>query len=366
MEMTFYDDTMFRSSGKNDGKSSLKRPATLDLDSPETLSKKQQRLCNILTSPDLHMLKLASPELERFIISNGNITTTPTPTQFLFSKNVTEEQEQYARGFIDALNQLHQTQFEMGASGLIARISTGTTPVTSVPVTEFPPGTTVMSSPTLSKLYGGIAPFYLQPASTTTSVIKKSPSKQTVISSRQTETISSRISEAITSRQSEALSNRESGSRQTESISYRPTETKSLLQIRPPSVDSNSCNSNSMSSSNGTLQPLEISIKEEYQTVPSDFSSPPLSPLGKGPINMADQERIKLERKRYRNRVAASKCRKRKLEKISHLEDKVKELKGENSKLELTVEKLREQVCFLKQEVLDHAKKGCQIYLTKQ
>ncbi|KAG8195448.1 hypothetical protein JTE90_013900 [Oedothorax gibbosus] len=353
MEMTFYDDTMYRSSNiKSDGKSSLKRPATLDLDSPDTLSKKQQRLCNILTSPDLHMLKLASPELERFIISNGNITTTPTPTNFLFSKNVTEEQEQYARGFIDALNQLHQTQFQMGASELIARISTGTTPVSSVPSSEFPQGTTVMSSPTLSKLYGGLAPFYLQPA---TSVIKKSPSKQAPKTDAPQQT---------------SVLQRLSDQRPVEApvlhrlTDYRPaaSESMSLLVVRPPSVDSNSCNSMSSSST----QPLEILVKEEYQTVPGDFSSPPASPIGNGPIDMKDQERIKLERKRYRNRVAASKCRKRKLEKISHLEDKVKELKGENSKLEMTVEKLREQVCFLKQEVLDHAKKGCQIYLTKQ
>jgi len=62
------------------------------------------------------MLKLASPELERMIIAqNGLVTTTPTPSGILphyFLKQeseVTEEQEQYARGFVDALNQLHQT-----------------------------------------------------------------------------------------------------------------------------------------------------------------------------------------------------------------------------------------------------------------
>lgn len=47
-------------------------------------------------------------------------------------------------------------------------------------------------------------------------------------------------------------------------------------------------------------------IKEE-PTAPSS----PTQQLN--PIDMESQERIKLERKRQRNRVAASKCRKRKL-----------------------------------------------------
>merc|ERR1712170_32227 len=56
------------------------------------------------------LLKLASPELERMIIQqNGMVTTTPTPTQFLFPKSVSEEQEAYARGFVDALAELKKS-----------------------------------------------------------------------------------------------------------------------------------------------------------------------------------------------------------------------------------------------------------------
>ncbi|XP_048415705.1 transcription factor JunD-like isoform X3 [Stegostoma tigrinum] len=91
--------------------------------------------------------------------------------------------------------------------------------------------------------------------------------------------------------------------------------------------------------------------KDEPQTVP-DVSglgdSPPLSP-----IDMDTQERIKAERKRLRNRIAASKCRKRKLERISRLEDKVKSLKCQNSELASTASLLREQVAQLKQKVRD-------------
>ncbi|XP_050702640.1 transcription factor Jun-like [Eriocheir sinensis] len=97
-------------------------------------------------------------------------------------------------------------------------------------------------------------------------------------------------------------------------------------------------------------------IKEEPQTVPSVGASPPVSP-----INMECQERIKLERKRLRNRIAASKCRRRKLERIGRLEDKVRMLKGENVELQNVVNRLRDQVCSLKQEVMEHVNSGCQI-----
>ncbi|XP_078412273.1 transcription factor JunD-like [Cetorhinus maximus] len=104
--------------------------------------------------------------------------------------------------------------------------------------------------------------------------------------------------------------------------------------------------------------------KDEPQTVP-DVSglgdSPPLSP-----IDMDTQERIKAERKRLRNRIAASKCRKRKLERISRLEDKVKSLKCQNSELASTASLLREQVAQLKQKVLTHVNSGCQLLLSPQ
>ncbi|XP_020664944.3 transcription factor JunB [Pogona vitticeps] len=99
-------------------------------------------------------------------------------------------------------------------------------------------------------------------------------------------------------------------------------------------------------------------FKEEPQTVP-DVQSPPVSP-----INMEDQERIKVERKRLRNRLAATKCRKRKLERIARLEEKVKTLKSENAGLSSTASALRDQVAQLKQKVMNHVNNGCQLLLT--
>ncbi|KNC22340.1 Transcription factor AP-1 [Lucilia cuprina] len=96
-----------------------------------------------------------------------------------------------------------------------------------------------------------------------------------------------------------------------------------------------------------------VPIKDEPQ---NSSTSPPVSP-----IDMETQEKIKLERKRQRNRVAASKCRKRKLERISKLEEKVKILKGENTDLGSIVKNLKEHVAQLKQQVIEHIESGCSI-----
>lgn len=88
----------------------------------------------------------------------------------------------------------------------------------------------------------------------------------------------------------------------------------------------------------------------------------PLSPQQNlNPIDMETQEKIKLERKRQRNRVAASKCRKRKLERISKLEDRVKLLKVENHELGSVLLNLKNHVFELKQQVIQHHNAGCHI-----
>ncbi|XP_038648534.1 transcription factor AP-1-like isoform X1 [Scyliorhinus canicula] len=100
--------------------------------------------------------------------------------------------------------------------------------------------------------------------------------------------------------------------------------------------------------------------QEEPQTVPEVgplSESPPLSPIGQGgPL-------IKAERKRLRNRIAASNCRRRKLERIARLEDKVKTLKSENFELTSTASVLREQVVHLKHKVMNHVNNGCQVVI---
>uniref|UniRef100_A0A3P9JLM3 Transcription factor Jun n=1 Tax=Oryzias latipes TaxID=8090 RepID=A0A3P9JLM3_ORYLA len=271
----------------------LKHNMTLNLSDPTGSLKPHLRAKagDLLTSPDVGLLKLASPELERLIIqsSNGLITTTPTPTQFLCPKNVTDEQEGFAEGFVRALAELHHQH--MPAPGNVS--------VTSAPQTSTALNTATMRSD--SPVYEDLNTF--NPAISTVSAPNYTTSAPT--------------------------------------MSF-PAAPPQLPVYGQPS---------------GAQLPRLTALKEEPQTVPEmPGETPPLSP-----IDMESQERIKAERKRMRNRIAASKCRKRKLERISRLEEKVKTLKSQNSELASTANLLREQVAQLKQKVMNHVNSGCQL-----
>ncbi|TWW58117.1 transcription factor JunD [Takifugu rubripes] len=240
---------------------------------------------SILSSPDLGLLKLASPELERLIIqSNGMVTTTPTTSQFLYPKTVTDEQE-FAEGFVKALEDLHkQNQLSGG----------------------------VQASSSLD-LGANIAPVTVQPDLPV----------YTNLSSYGSGSLETTVNYS------------------TDTVPFPPPPAHHLAPA-PPQPELS-----------------RVQLKEEPQTVPDVQSfgdSPPLSP-----IDIDTQERLKAERKRLRNRIAASKCRMRKLERISRLEDKVKTLKSHNTDLASTASLLREQVAQLKQKVLTHVNSGCQL-----
>jgi len=293
METTFYDDgrSSFVQSGSSN-KDEVRKRLTLDLNSPRL---KKPRFDVLLSSPDLNMLKLPSPELEKLIMQqNGLLSATPTPNGFIYPTStgsgnnnsqqqmgvvtngnnnpraVTRDQEMYVRGFDDALAELHQQAqhnhqnniMETGSSNNNAQLQA--TPFTS------------------------------------------------------------------------------NNNNNNSSANRPPTSSSPYIP------------------NSGPLG-LQIPVKEEPRCGTSLSSSPPMSP-----IDMENQERIKLERKRQRNRIAASKCRRRKLERIARLEDKVKVLKNDNSELAAVVVKLRQQVCGLKEQVMEHISCGCQIMLTNQ
>ena len=273
----------------NNNNNNLKLQLTLDLNNHHYQNQYQNQMqlqnnqskrlkfmdtAPVLSSPDLNMCKLPSPEMEK-LIAQTSTQDTPTPTSIVFPRTVTQEQEMYARGFVDALNDLHHTHSHSHSSSN-------------------------MGSPNSTATYTNLD----QQSSVATSRLP--------------------MPSASSSPQSTTL----------------PT---SLTFADNPNFAIDSINGN-------------VVIKEEPQTVPSLGGSPPVSP-----IDMESQERIKLERKRLRNRLAASKCRRRKLERISRLEDKVKHLKNENAELSVTINRLREHVCHLKEQVMDHMNAGCQI-----
>ncbi|XP_026510820.1 transcription factor jun-D [Terrapene carolina triunguis] len=239
----------------------------------------------LLSPAELGLLKLGSPELERLIIqSNGLVTTTPTSGQFLYPKAAASEEQEFAEGFVKALEDLHkQNQLGAGGGGAVGG-----------PPGDLPPAASLAPPP---------------------------PAEPPVYAN-----LSSYPGPAV--------------SYAAESVPYPP----------PPGLGG--------AAPHPRLQPPPP-LKDEPQIVPEAPSfgeSPPLSP-----IDMDTQERIKAERKRLRNRIAASKCRKRKLERISRLEEKVKSLKSQNTELASTASLLREQVAQLKQKVLSHVNSGCQL-----
>merc|ERR1712223_834452 len=269
---------------------------------------------HILTSPDVQKLKLSSPELAEFLTRNPTLATpTPSGGNYIFPKTVTEEQESYVKGFEVALKNLQQHPGQGGGA------SVG--PVQGHPLDQkyIFPKSIITETPTVVKH---------EPHTRTTSI----------------ET----IEKATAAHRASKLAPVE--------VSPRPE-----------------------SSASGSMDSSELRIKEEIEDADLDddfdeddsysddeesVQSPPKKRGGSRkitPINMESQEKIKLERKRQRNRLAASKCRKRKLERISQLELKVKDLKGENSELYNVVKKLKQSVANLKQEVIDHCNSGCRI-----
>ncbi|CAL8254728.1 unnamed protein product [Merluccius merluccius] len=305
----------------------------------------------LLTSPDVGLLKLGSPELERLIIQSGNglVTTTPTPTHFICPKNVTDEQEGFAEGFVRALAELHHQHMPNGTpaaaaaaavvlgGGVTSAPTTTTTTTGGVSVPPVPPLPAVSSAIVMrseSPVYEDLSTF--NPSIISTVSAAAAPSYTTT---------------PPPPAAASALSFPAAPQLPMYGQHHHQQQHQEQHQPHPQHQHQHPA-----------PLPRLAALKEEPQTVPEmPGETPPLSP-----IDMESQERIKAERKRMRNRIAASKCRKRKLERISRLEDKVKNLKCQNSELSSTANMLREQVAQLKQKVMNHVNSGCQLMLTQQ
>ncbi|XP_075999230.1 junB proto-oncogene, AP-1 transcription factor subunit b [Genypterus blacodes] len=322
MEQPFYHDDSFLSAyGHSDAAMHdyklLKQNMNLNLTEPYRTLKSQLRAETDHYQgghQDVGSLKLASPELERLIIQNSNgVITTPTPGQYFYNRGITDEQEGFAEGFVKALDELHK-------------------------INQMPP-------PNVSIGAGGITTCSPAASSVFGSVLQPEPPIYTTLNAYCPNTSLSSAS-----------------SYPTATISYLPPHQHSLHQTSAHGGAHQF--PHNLPGSGLHHQQRLVALKEEPQTVPDLLSSdcsPPMSP-----INLDTQERIKAERKRLRNRLAATKCRRRKLERIARLEEKVKVLKNDNAGLSNTATVLRDQVAQLKQKVLTHVSSGCQLMLTSK
>ncbi|KAM6902398.1 junE proto-oncogene, AP-1 transcription factor subunit [Xenentodon cancila] len=244
-----------------------------------------------VSSTDINLLKLASPDMEHLIIQSnqGLVTTGPVSNStnpFIYRSQATNEQEGFADGFVKALADLHK-QNQLVGGGHMSPSSSSTV--------------SLQASYQRNLMTSGDMPVY------------------------------------------------------TNLSSYNPGQI-------PYSAGQMAFSGGSGHGGSGAPQHHSRGL-DAPQTVPEVPHPPgdPTSPPSLSPIDLETQERIKAERKKLRNRIAASKCRKRKLERISRLEEKVKVLKSQNSDLASTAAMLREQVAQLKHKVMSHVTNGCQI-----
>lgn len=296
---------------------SKRKGLTLDLNSAS--NKKAKAASHILTSPDVQMLKLTSPELAKFLTSNPTLQTpTPSGNNILFPKTVTEEQEIYAKGFEVALQQLKQGGSSTSSSSIPDQL----------PMLHQHPGVKIEQPPLRNQ------------AATSIETIERATAAHAA---------AQRAHNQMATEVSPRPSSSASGSMDS-----------SEFRIKEEIEDDEDLEDDSDYSEEEEIVPNNSRGRKSASTATKKSNSTKKK-LSMTPINMESQEQIKLERKRQRNRLAASKCRKRKLERISHLEGKVKDLKSENGELANVVKKLKESVYQLKQEVIEHHNNGCMI-----
>lgn len=295
---------------------------------------------SILTSPDLNLLKLASPELEKLILNSASLVT-PTPQGLKNNNNpnltVTEQQELYARGFLEALQKLHQEQGPPGS-----------TVVSSSPYTQNQTTCTVGMP---SRMVVTQAPMPM-----TTSAMVMQP-QMGINTTANLNTAANYPPNALSTISTEALPLESVNNVGVTSQIYPQFQTNGITINAPSNIPNGATN---FSFSNHSRMG-EVKFEDSLQVVPVGTGTPPLPP-----IDLELQEAVKSERKKQRNRMAASKCRRRKLEKEAELEKKVSELKDINSDLQNEALALRKQICQLKEQVMTHINGGCKVYLTSQ
>ncbi len=289
---------------------------------------------NILCSPDASVFALSTPEVQNILSTSGNATTistatkrTPTTPNSTYNllrgdHQVTFEQEYYAKGFLDRLEALQ-------ASDIHHRINKN---VRSQPIVSCNSSNIV--SHTTSNHFNGSNPSLEAVAPTyVTASLDHIPN---FASSTQT------ISETTSSYPMSTSHN----SYYTHDSYSMPFRHESAVL---PGVYS-------MPSTMTLAQPIMYGITDT-----THLNGNVMKEMTMVPPEIHVQEQMKVERKKARNRIAASKCREKRLQRESDLQTKVKILKEHNKELNDEVNGLREQISNLKRALLQHMKTGCQV-----
>lgn len=283
-----------------------------------------------LITPDI---SLSTPEVTSLLNLTGVDSTlitsqAPTPNRFLRG-DVTTEQEMYARGFLEALDELNTGNRQPEA---------------------MPPGDMKLVSSSSGTLSRSAVHHSSQDliASSSHFMSGPNPSLEAVAPTYVTATMDY-IPNIAPPSHSEPSSVYASTNSFVPPNSYTPPVVNhfapSVMDYSGYSTQPSSVHS--QSSIIGGQLPTHM-MKELQRVVPADSKT---------------QEQMKVERKKARNRIAASKCRLRRLQRESDLQGKVKVLKEHNQELTNEMTRLKSQINNLKKALIQHMKGGCQVNL---
>lgn len=271
---------------------------------------------------------LSTPEVTNLLtgVESSLVTSqAPTPSRFVRGAGVTTEQEMYARGFLEALDELRTENRQ---------------PEAMAP-------TDLKLDSSNSRMNGALSRSSMHHsthnlASSSHFISGPNPSLEAVAPTYVTATMDYIPNIA-------PPSHSEPSSVYASSHSFVPnTYTPPVINHFAPMMDYNSYSSQqppSQASDSGL--PTQM-MKELQRVVPADIKT---------------QEQMKVERKKARNRIAASKCRQRRLLRESDLQGKVRILKEHNHELNNEVTGLKLQINNLKKALIQHMKGGCQVNL---
>lgn len=265
---------------------------------------------------------LSTPDLLSTI--SGSISTTTqsisSPTPFGVRDQVTAEQEMYAQGFIDELRGLESAKPSVSSMSLIGD------------------GPRSVVHPTSQAGLPGVGSIDATPGFT---------NSHTLESVAQTYVTATRDYINISAPHTESTSAYGASS----SHNYVNAYPSPMFSMYTPSIDTYGgyVTAGQPTVPGGVIpggaMPPQM-VKELQRVVPAD---------------MKTQEQMKVERKKARNRIAASKCRLRRLQRESELQSKVKMLKDHNQELNNEVSELKEQINNLKRALVQHMQGGCQV-----
>ncbi|KAE9548779.1 hypothetical protein FO519_008008 [Halicephalobus sp. NKZ332] len=371
------------------------------------LQKDLLQIVNAVMSPGNQLAKSG--------IGPGNlIPETPTPTKILYPKQVTKDQQEFAEGFAKALKEV-QAQNQFTANNLASPSSTNLlfpllaalTPTLQQPNTL--PGVSATSpvnpvanaiiaaaltptptqTQTAEQLFAafaslagtptGVSPTTALPVASTTAESANPVNPASVTSSSGFPASNSSVvvptsnplmdnmfsnhpelNNFMTNFNQNVMPQHPQPLSQHNNIGYHQSSMQIPPQVQQPLGIKTEPGTNgySMGQGNGICQPPPQMCPPSTS---HHYSSHHHSSGSAHELDLSEQERRKLERKRARNRMAASKCRQRKIERIQQLEGEVQQERQRFSNLQQSISSLEKTVAMLQNELARHKNSGCSL-----